>query len=142
MIARNLERGTLLGSSLEAASSFGARFRGLMGRPPLPDDGGLWLPGTNGIHMMFMRFALDCVFLDRPDAAGQRRVVGLRRALPPWRGVVWYVRGADGVLELPVGAIDRSGTVVGDRVVVGVADPIVADDGADRATDEATGPPP
>ena len=28
------------------------------------------------------------------------------------------VRGADGVLELPVGTIDASGTAVGDRVEV------------------------
>jgi len=41
-------------------------------------------------------------------------VLSVRRALPPWRGVVWLVRGANGTLELPVGTIDRSQTVVGD----------------------------
>jgi uncharacterized membrane protein (UPF0127 family) len=29
---------------------------------------------------------------------------------------VWYVRGAHGVLELPVGTIDRSATTVGDLI--------------------------
>ena len=80
---------------------------------------GLRLPGGNGIHMMFMRFPIDCVFLSRPAGDdGSRTVVAVRRALPPWRGIVWYVRGADGTLELPVGAIDRTGTAIGDRVLL------------------------
>lgn len=116
--ARNLDRDTVLASSLEPAESLWARFMGLMGRPSLPAGGGLWLPGGNGIHMMFMRFPIDCVFVGRPDAGGARPVVAVRRALPPWRGVVWYVRGAHGTLELPVGALDRTATVVGDRILL------------------------
>jgi len=114
--ARNVTHGTVLAARLEVAASVVGKFFGLMGRDTLDTDGGLWLPGTNGIHMMFMRFPIDAVFLGRPDAAGQRRVVGLRRALRPWLGVVWYVRGANGVIELPVGVIDASATVVGDMV--------------------------
>ena len=76
-------------------------------------------PAGNGIHMMFMRFPIDCVFVGRPAGEdGSRRVVAVRRALPAWRGVVWYVRGANGTLELPVGAIDRTSTAVGDRIVL------------------------
>jgi len=89
-----------------------------MGRTELAPGAGLWLPGTNGIHMLFMRFPIDCVFLGRPGPDGGRRVVGLRRALPPWRGVVWFVRGAHGVLELPAGTIDASGTELGDSVLI------------------------
>lgn len=123
LVAQNVSRGSLLGDALEAAPSFLGRFRGLMLRPPLPAGGGLWLPETNGIHMLFMRYALDCVFLGRPEASGgERRIVGLRRALPAWRGVVWYVRGAHGVLELPVGAIDASGTAIGDLIRLEPAD--------------------
>ena len=83
---------------------------GLMGRAGLPDGAGLWLPGGNGIHMMFMRFPIDCVFLGRAAPDGAREVVAVRRALPPWRGIVWYVRGAHGTLELPIGTLDRTGT--------------------------------
>ncbi|MDP8905857.1 MAG: DUF192 domain-containing protein [Chloroflexota bacterium] len=98
------------------ARSFAARWRGLMGRAALEHDEGLYLPGSNGVHMLFMRFPIDCVFVDRPAADGSQRVVALRRALPPWRGVVWYVRGAHGAFELPAGTIDRSGLAVGDVV--------------------------
>ena len=116
--ARNVDRAAILALPLESAQSLWARFMGLMGRAALPDGCGLWLAGGNGIHMLFMRFPIDCVFLGRPDAMGGRAVVAVRRALAPWRGVVWYVRGADGTLELPVGTIDRTGTSVGDRVVL------------------------
>ena len=93
---------------------------GLMGRPSLAPGAGLWLPDSNGIHMMFMRFAIDAVFLGRPVPGGNgaRPVVALYRGLRAWTGLVPLVRGGHGVLELPVGAIDASGTQVGDLVEI------------------------
>ncbi len=93
---------------------------GLMGRAALAHDAGLWLPGTNGIHMMFMRFPIDAVFLSRPkpERDGAQAVVSVHRGLRAWTGLVPLVRGAYGVLELPVGTIERSGTAVGDLVVL------------------------
>ncbi len=114
--ARNETRGTILADRVEHARSLWARFRGLMGRRSLRDGHGLWLAGTNGIHMFFMRFPIDAVFLGRSDADGARPVLAARRNLRPWIGMVPLVRGADGVLELPAGLIDASGTVVGDLV--------------------------
>jgi uncharacterized protein len=108
--------GKVVCARVRLASSFGQRLRGLMGRATLAPDEGLYLPGSSGIHMLFMRFAIDCIFVGRPDAAGDMRVVELRRALPPWRGVVWHVRGAAGVFELAVGTVDRADLSVGDLV--------------------------
>jgi uncharacterized membrane protein (UPF0127 family) len=116
---RNLERGTVLAEQLESADSLWAKFRGLMGRAALADGAGLWLAGSNGIHMMFMRFAIDAIFVGKPESDGTREVLALHRALPPWRGVVWLVRGANGTLELPVGTIDRTSTAVGDFLTFG-----------------------
>ena len=45
-------------------------------------------------------------------------VKSVHRGLRAWTGLVPLVRGADGVLELPVGTIDATGTAVGDRVEV------------------------
>ena len=72
--ARNLTRDTTLATSLEVASSFWSKFMGLMGRPALPSGAALWLGGTNNIHMMFMRFRMDAIFLARPatDPVPQR----------------------------------------------------------------------
>ena len=116
--AWNLDRGTVLAERLETAGSLWAKFMGLMGRPGLPAGEGLWLPASNGIHMMFMRFPIDAVFVSRPGPDGARRVRSVHRALRAWTGIVPLVMGADGVLELPAGTIDASGTVVGDRVEI------------------------
>ncbi len=120
LTARNVGRGTVLASRLETADGLWGRFMGLMGRASLPADEGLWLTGTNGIHMMFMRFPIDAVFLGRPvgEEGGARPVLSVHAGLRAWIGLVPLVRGADGVLELPVGTIGRSGTVVGDRIVL------------------------
>ena len=120
LTARNLSRETILAERLEDGGSFWAKFMGLMGRPPLPVGEGLWLPGENGIHMLFMRFPIDVVFVTPPvdGPSGSRRVLSIRRALRPWRGVVWRVGGAKGVLELPVGTIEASGTAVGDEIAI------------------------
>ena len=52
---------------------------GLMGRSTLADGDGLWLPDSNGIHMMFMRFPIDAIFLGNPTAedAAVRPVVSV-----------------------------------------------------------------
>jgi hypothetical protein len=117
-VARNLDTGAVLAQRLETAASLWAKFMGLMGRPSLPPGHGLWLPASNGIHMMFMRFPIDAVFVSRPDADGLRRVRSVHRGLRAWAGLVPLVRGADGVLELPVGTIDATGTAVGDRLEI------------------------
>jgi len=44
-------------------------------------------------------------------------VVEIRHRLPPWTGVVWYVRTARGCLELEAGAAERAGLRVGDVVL-------------------------
>jgi uncharacterized protein len=120
LVARNTSRGTTLAERLENGASFWAKFMGLMGRASLPAGQGLWLPGENSIHMLFMRFPIDLVFVSPPEggATGKRRVISVRRAVPPWRGVVWYVGGAKGVLELPVGTIEATGTAVGDEIAI------------------------
>ena len=116
--ARNLDRDTVLAARLETAGSFWGKLMGLMGRPSLPEGEGLWLPGGNGIHMMFMRFPIDAVFVSKADAEGVRRVRSVHRGVRPWIGLVPLITGAHGVLELPVGTIDASGTQPGDRVEI------------------------
>ena len=107
--------------SVEVARSWFARLRGLIGRSSLPDGEGLYFPGTNSIHMLFMRFPIDCVFLSNADASGGQQVVAVKPNLRPWTGVVWWVRGARAALELPAGSAEQVGVRVGDslRLVTG-----------------------
>ena len=120
LAVRNVDRGTVLAARLEVANGLWGRFMGLMGRASLAEGAGLWLSGTNGIHMMFMRFPIDAVFLGKPIATedGAQEVLSVHPGLRAWVGLVPIVRGAYGVLELPVGTIQRTGTAVGDRVML------------------------
>ena len=88
---------------------------GLMGRASLAEDAGLYIPG-NSIHMFFMRFSIDALFVGKPDASGVRKVVGCRPNLRPWTGLVMPVSGAAGVVELRAGSLRRAGVQVGDVV--------------------------
>jgi uncharacterized membrane protein (UPF0127 family) len=118
--ARNVTRGTDLATDLEVAASLWAKFMGLRGRASLAPGAGLWLPDSNGIHMMFMRFPIDAVFVGRTAGSGSGRpVVAIYRGLRAWTGLVPFVRGAHGVLELPVGVVETSGTEVGDLIEIG-----------------------
>jgi uncharacterized protein len=114
--AINETRGTVLATDVEHGVSLWARFMGLMGRSGLESGHALWLPGTNGIHMFFMRFPIDAVFVAKPASDGSRRVLSVHREVRPWVGMVPFIRGGSGVLELPVGAIDASGTAPGDAL--------------------------
>jgi uncharacterized membrane protein (UPF0127 family) len=116
LVARNLTRDRVVASRLETGSGLWAKFKGLMGRPALPAGGGLWLPDSNGIHMMFMRFPIDAAFVGGPDREGVRVVLSVHSSLPAWSGLVPFVRHAKGVLELPVGTLAMTGTAVGDRI--------------------------
>lgn len=80
--------------------------------PPLKDGSGLIIEPCNSIHMFFMRYPLDVVFLDR-----EGRVVFMYEGIKPWR-VGRIVKGAKVAVELPEGTIKQSKTQVGDTLVL------------------------
>ncbi len=108
-------RGVAVASPVRMATSFWGRVRGLMGRSSLAAGEGLYL-STASIHMLFMRFPIDALFMAETDAEGLSTVVAVRHRLPPWRGLVLPVRGAAGVVELPAGTLEAAGLERGDRV--------------------------
>lgn len=104
--------------SLEVADSWRKRLVGLIGRQSLEQGMGLYFPGTNSIHMFFMRFPIDCIFV-RPsaeDGSNVQEVVAVRPDLRPWTGIVWFVRHARGTIELAAGSAAQAGVKVGDRL--------------------------
>lgn len=113
---QNTTRGTTVAGRVMSAGTFWTSFLGLMGRPSIDLDEGLWMPGVTNIHMFFMRFAIDCAFLGPETPDGEREVIIVRHRLPAWTGIVWRAPGARGVVELAPGALERSGTQVGDLV--------------------------
>jgi uncharacterized membrane protein (UPF0127 family) len=115
-LVRAAGTGAVAARQVDEARSFWGRFRGLMGRASLPDGEGLYIAG-NSIHMFFMRFPIDALFVSGPDASGARQVVACRPNLRPWTGIVMPVRGAAGVVELAAGAIERGGLQAGATVL-------------------------
>jgi len=83
---------------------------GLLGeRELLPGDGLLIVP-SQGVHTWGMLFPIDVIVLD-----GAWKVIGIRKELRPFRMTRLFWRAA-GVLELRPGAVDSSGTCVGDTI--------------------------
>ena len=114
--AVNQTRATVLCEHLEEAGGMTGKSRGLLGRDRLEAQAGMLFEAGRlepfmCMHMLFMRFAIDIVFLNR-----QGRAIRIDNNLRPWRisSIVWGARKA---LELPAGAAARSQTEVGDQII-------------------------
>jgi uncharacterized membrane protein (UPF0127 family) len=110
MRVENVTRGTVVAERVRVARNTRDRSVGLLDRDGLAADEGLWIERSPSIHMFFMRFAIDAVFV-----AADGRVTKVVPDLRPWR-VVWWARGARDCLELAAGAAARSGTQPGDEL--------------------------
>lgn len=110
MQVRNVNRDLMLGDAVRDAGTFVSRLRRFLGTEGLSAGEGVWICPCSGIHSFGMRFEFDAVFLD-----GENRVEGLYQRFGKNRisRVFWK---AQGVLELPAGTIERTGTEVGDEV--------------------------
>lgn len=105
-------RGEVVTAELVKADTMWKRMRGLLGRGSLAPTEGLWIEPCNAIHMFFMRFPIDAVFLDEGF-----QVVRVHEDLRPWR----MARGgkfAHSVLELPQGKAAFFNIRVGDKLQV------------------------
>ena len=106
----NVTRGTIVGDRVRVASSTADRTVGLLRTPEVKPGEGLWIERSPSIHMFFMAYAIDAVFVSK---AG--KVTKVVAGLKPWR-VVWWARGAQDCLELRDGAAADSATTVGDEL--------------------------
>ena len=108
------EAGTVVCERCELAERGLAKMRGLLGRDSLEPGTGMLIDAAPSVHMFFMRFPIDVVFLDR-----DRKVVRVVQGLRPWR--IAGARRAVAALELPSGAAAGAGLEVGDVLVVEAA---------------------
>lgn len=94
------------------ADTLFSRMRGLLGRGGLAPSEGLWISPCTSIHMFFMRFPIDAIFIDE-----HLQVVRVHEDLKPWR----MARGgkhAHSVLELPPGKAAFFNIRVGDKLQI------------------------
>ena len=108
--------GSVIASRVELADSFWKRFRGLMLRRRFPKGSALLFttpkPGRYGIHMFFVRFPIDLLYLDSRFV-----VVELRTELRPWR-MHRPKAIANYLIELPEGTISHSNVEIGHKVTL------------------------
>lgn len=80
-----------------------------MGRRDLPAGHGLLIKPCSSIHMFFMRFPIDVVFLDRDNV-----VVKVVHGIKPWRMAMGG--GGKNALELPAGTVAAADILHGDQL--------------------------
>jgi uncharacterized membrane protein (UPF0127 family) len=115
--AFNQTRGVVVCARLESAGGMAGKSRGLLGRNGLDAGSGMLFEAGRlepfmWMHMFFMRFPIDIIFLDH-----EGRVMHISHALRPWR-VLAPVWGAKQALELAAGAARQTGTQIGDVIRV------------------------
>lgn len=92
---------------LKTYNTFLKRLKGLMfQRKPIKNEA-IILEPCNSIHMFFMFFPIDVVFLDQ-----ENRVVKVKENVKPWT-VIFPVKNAYKTIEMPVGSIREYGIRVG-----------------------------
>ncbi len=109
----NVSRQTVLANSGAAADTFLKRMAGLLGRDRLNSGEALVIIPCRGIHMLFMKFPIDVIFIDRANT-----VVGLCPNIRPFQFSPFFPR-AHSAIETPAGTIAASQTQMGDSIQIG-----------------------
>lgn len=94
------------------AETFLTRLAGLMLKKPLPPATGLLLAPCNSVHMCFMRFAIDVIYLDR-----DYNIIKVVKNLKPWIGIS-MCSYAYAALEMTAGEAERCGCEVGQKLML------------------------
>ena len=107
----DVDNGAVLTGALEHASTSAHKARGLLGRGEYPEGNALLLEGCSSIHMFFMKFPIDVLFVD-----DRLQVLRIVEGLRPWR---WAsCPRAHATVELPALTVRRLGIEVGHRLEI------------------------
>ncbi len=114
---KSLKNQALIAEKCSVADSYFVRLRGLIGKSGLDEGSGMFFPSCKSIHMWFMRFSIDVVFL-RFKKENIWTVSSVFENVRPWKIhplVDWH---ASGVLELPAGNSEKCQISVGDEICI------------------------
>ncbi len=112
----NVTKNTTIALQGRVAKTPWARMKGLLGDKDMPAGYALIITGCQSIHMMFMAFPIDVVFIDKNNV-----VVGLSSNIPPFAfsPIFWKSSCA---IELRAGTIQLSNTAIGDSLKISFPD--------------------
>lgn len=102
----------LLSNRLEIADSLFSRMKGLLGKKHLDTDEMMWIHKCNSIHTFFMKFPIDCVFVDK-----DLTIKKIFFDVSPWR-ITLPVLSASSVIELAGGQARILNLKAGDQLYV------------------------
>ena len=106
--------GTPIANEISYAKNIFSQMLGLMLHKSIPWDFALIFvlkrPGTVGVHMLFMRFPIDVIFLD-----SDKKIIGTA-TLKPWTGHK-RMKGIKYIIEINQGTIERFNLVPGEQLI-------------------------
>lgn len=105
----NKTKGTYLAQNGHEATTFFERLLGFMFRASIDKDEALIFRNVNSIHMLFMRFPIDVVYIDKDS-----RVIKIKHSLRPWR--MSSCIHAKATIELPAKKARETATETGDTL--------------------------
>lgn len=108
----NKTKNIVIAERAALANTFFARLKGLIGKNTLEEDEGLCITPCNSVHMFFMKFSIDVLFIDKDNL-----VCKTISNLEPWR-ISPVVRGASCVVELPKDTIEKRSIEKGDYIKI------------------------
>lgn len=104
---------------VKIADTFFTRLAGLMFQKKLPQGSGLLLVPCNSVHMCFMRFSIDVIYLDK-----DYKIIEIVKNLQPWIGLSLYFP-AWATLEVTASDAERCGLAVGKKLLIQEIDDLV-----------------
>lgn len=118
---QSLKNQAVIADKCLVAECFFDRLRGLIGKPGLGSGEGMLFPRCNSIHMWFMKFPIDVVFLrieKNADGTTKWKVTSVREGAMPWKLLPLTDRRASETLELPVGTIRQHAICAEDELCI------------------------
>lgn len=110
---KNFDSGAeLLIDHLEVAESLWARAVGLLGHSRLEKNQALWIKPGNNAHTFFMRFSIDCIFVDK-----KLEIKKIAKSIPAFRLVGPYWK-ASSFFETQAGFAESKNLKIGDQLYV------------------------
>lgn len=106
----NHTQNSLIADKVRVADKFVSRLVGLLDRKEIYPGEALIITNCQQIHMFFMKFPIDVIFIDRSDI-----VVGLVENISPFSMSPIFLQ-SHRAIELPAGAISQSRTSLGDII--------------------------
>lgn len=106
----NRTKNTVIANNGKIADSAISRLVGLLNRKTFSPEEALVITQCRSIHMFFMKFSIDVIFVDRNNKA-----IGLVHNIQPYRMSPYFIR-AKKAIEIFPGIINQSQTTLGDEI--------------------------